>query len=178
MAWLDRAAGAALEALSPSPLVAEHDRPLQLRTALPALWLMPEQMQLYEGLGEPFELKLQVLSSSAHMDIRSLIGEELTLRLRQPGGGYRSWNGYVLAAAQAGSNGGLARYDKKIAGLWNARLNGERVSFVIVDDSGSLETNLYFDGRVEGDVIDGVIQRGIGNERREIKWRATRIAGS
>ena len=73
---------------------------------------------------------------------------------------------------------GLARYDKKIAGLWNARLNGERVSFVIVDDSGSLETNLYFEGRVAGDVIDGVIQRGIGNERREIKWRATRIAGS
>ena len=72
---------------------------------------------------------------------------------------------------------GLARYDKKIAGLWNARLNGERVSFVIVDDSGSLETNLYFEGRVAGDVIDGVIQRGIGNERREIKWRATRIAG-
>jgi len=71
---------------------------------------------------------------------------------------------------------GLARYDKKIAGLWNARLRGERVTFVIVDDSGTVETNLYFEGRVSGDVIDGVIQRGIGNERREIKWRATRMA--
>ncbi len=74
---------------------------------------------------------------------------------------------------------GLARYDQKIAGLWNAKLSGERVSFVIVDDSGPVETNLYFDGRVDSDVIDGVIRRGIGNERREIKWRATRIgAGS
>ena len=73
---------------------------------------------------------------------------------------------------------GLARYDKKIAGLWNAKLSGERVSFVIVDDSGPVETNLYFDGRVAGDVIDGVIHRGVGKDRREIKWRATRIAES
>ena len=73
---------------------------------------------------------------------------------------------------------GLARYDKKIAGLWNAKLSGERVSFVIVDDSGTIETNLYFEGRVSGDAIEGVIHRGIGNERREIKWRATRVAGS
>lgn len=73
---------------------------------------------------------------------------------------------------------GLARYDKKIAGLWNARLNGEQVSFVIVDDSGTIETNLYFDGRVAGDVIDGVVRRGIGNEQKELKWRAARIAGA
>lgn len=73
---------------------------------------------------------------------------------------------------------GLARYDKKIAGLWNARLRGDRVSFVIVDDSGSLETNLYFEGRISGDVIEGTIQRGIGKEQKEIKWRATRVAAA
>ena len=42
---------------------------------------------------------------------------------------------------------GLVRYDKKVAGLWNAKLCGDRINFVIVDDSGSVETNLYFDGR-------------------------------
>lgn len=73
---------------------------------------------------------------------------------------------------------GLARYDKKIAGLWNARLSGEHVSFVIVDDSGTIETNLYLDGRVSGDVIDGVVRRGIGDEQKELKWRAARIAGA
>ncbi len=72
---------------------------------------------------------------------------------------------------------GLARYDKKIAGLWNAKLSGERVSFVIVDDSGPVETNLYLDGRVAGDVIEGVLRRGIGKDQKEIKWRATRVAG-
>ena len=57
---------------------------------------------------------------------------------------------------------GLARYDKKVAGLWNAKLRGDRVSFVMVDDSGPVETNLYFDGQVAGDVIEGVVRRGIG----------------
>ena len=43
---------------------------------------------------------------------------------------------------------GLARYEKKVAGLWNPKLSGEHIEFVIVDDSGTIDTNLYFDGRV------------------------------
>lgn len=72
---------------------------------------------------------------------------------------------------------GLARYDnKKVAGLWNARLRGDRVQFVIVDDSGTIETNLYFEGRASGDTIEGVIKRGIGKDEKPIRWRATRVA--
>ena len=72
---------------------------------------------------------------------------------------------------------GLARYDnKKVAGLWNARLRGDRVQFVIVDDSGTIETNLYFEGRASGDTIEGVIKRGIGKDEKPIQWRATRVA--
>jgi ubiquinone/menaquinone biosynthesis C-methylase UbiE len=71
---------------------------------------------------------------------------------------------------------GLARYDKKVAGLWNARLSGDHINFVIVDDSGAVETNLYFDGRISGDAIEGVIKRGVGSDEQQIKWRATRIA--
>jgi hypothetical protein len=73
---------------------------------------------------------------------------------------------------------GLVRYDKKITGLWNARLSGDRISFVIVDDSGPVETNLYFDGRIAGDAIEGVIRRGIGGDQQQIKWRANRIASA
>ena len=57
---------------------------------------------------------------------------------------------------------GFVRYDKKITGLWNVRLSGDRINFVIVDDTGPVETNLYFDGRVAGDAIEGVIRRGVG----------------
>jgi len=71
---------------------------------------------------------------------------------------------------------GVVRYDKKITGLWNARLSGDQISFVVVDDSGPVETNLYFDGRISGDTIEGVIKRGIGGDQRQIKWRANRIA--
>lgn len=72
---------------------------------------------------------------------------------------------------------GLVRYDKKVAGLWNASLRGDRVQFTIVDDGGALDTNLYFDGRVTADVIEGVILRGVGTDQQKINWRATRVAG-
>lgn len=110
MTPLDQAAGEALAVLSPFALIAEHERLLQLRTALPALWLVPETLHLYEACGEPFEMTLDALSTSAHVDIRALVGEQISVRLRQADGSYRPWHGYVLATAQAGSNGGLARY--------------------------------------------------------------------
>ena len=70
---------------------------------------------------------------------------------------------------------GLARYDKKVAGLWNAKLSGERINFVIVDDSGSLDSNLYFDGKVSADGMEGTIVRGVGADQKQIPWRATRL---
>ncbi|MDP2708015.1 MAG: methyltransferase domain-containing protein, partial [Burkholderiales bacterium] len=73
---------------------------------------------------------------------------------------------------------GLVRYGKKITSLWNARLSGDHISFVVVDDSGPVETNLYFDGRVAGDAIEGVIRRGVGSGQQQIKWRANRIASA
>jgi len=73
---------------------------------------------------------------------------------------------------------GVVRYDKKMTGLWNARLSGGHISFVVVDDSGPVETNLYFDGRVAGDAIEGVVRRGVGSDQQQIKWRANRIASA
>ena len=71
---------------------------------------------------------------------------------------------------------GLTRYDKKVAGLWNARLSGDRINFVIVDDSGEIDSNLYFDGKVTAGAMEGSIARGIGTDRTQIPWRAARIA--
>lgn len=71
---------------------------------------------------------------------------------------------------------GVVRHDRKMTGLWNARLSGEHISFVVVDDSGPVESNLYFDGRVAGDAIEGVVRRGVGSGQQQIKWRANRIA--
>lgn len=70
---------------------------------------------------------------------------------------------------------GLARYEKKVAGLWNPRLTGDRIEFVLVDDSGPLETNLYFDGKVTGDTMEGTLARGVGGDQKQIPWRAVRV---
>jgi SAM-dependent methyltransferase len=70
---------------------------------------------------------------------------------------------------------GLARYDKKVAGLWNPKLSGSHIEFVIVDDSGALDSNLYFDGKVANDAMEGMIVRGVGSDQKQIPWHAMRV---
>jgi type VI secretion system secreted protein VgrG len=95
-------------------LLGEHDRLLQVRTALPALALLPEALHGVESVNAPgldgFAFELDALSTNAHFELKRLIGEQITVRLRQLDGSYRALHGYVTAAAQLGGNGGLARY--------------------------------------------------------------------
>jgi hypothetical protein len=60
--------------------------------------------------------------------------------------------------------------------VWEPKIEGDRLSFVIVDTTDrENEAMLYFSGRVAGEVIDGVLARGVGSERTAIKWRAARV---
>lgn len=71
---------------------------------------------------------------------------------------------------------GLARVDGQVTQLWQPRLTGDRLSFVVVDSSDrENEASLYFDGKVGADEIDGEIRRGVGNEQTRIEWRAVRV---
>jgi hypothetical protein len=71
---------------------------------------------------------------------------------------------------------GLARIDGQVTQLWEAKLTGERLSFVLVDSADrENEASLYFDGRVIGNAIDGEIRRGVGNSQTRIKWQATKV---
>ena len=59
--------------------------------------------------------------------------------------------------------------------VWEPKLTGDRVSFVIVDTTDrENEAMLYFEGRVAGDVMDGVLARGVGSERATFNWRAVK----
>ncbi len=49
-------------------------------------------------------------STNAHLELKALIGEQMSLRLMTATGRYRTWHGYVARAAQLGADGGLARY--------------------------------------------------------------------
>ena len=91
-------------------LLDQRHRLMQVHTALPALSLIAERMVLRESVSQPFELQLQCLSTTAHLALKTLIGEQISLSLLQSDGAYVPWHGYVFAAAQLGSNGGVARY--------------------------------------------------------------------
>lgn len=72
---------------------------------------------------------------------------------------------------------GLARIDGQVAQMWEARLSGDRLSFVIVDaEDRENEASLYFEGRVSGDRIEGEITRGVGNAQTRIKWQAVKVS--
>lgn len=70
-----------------------------------------------------------------------------------------------------------ARLDGVPAQVWEARLESDRLSFIIVDSSGAQgEAGLYFEGRVRGNVIEGTVARGVGRARSAAKWLAERLA--
>jgi len=60
--------------------------------------------------------------------------------------------------------------------VWDARLESDRVSFVIVADLDSDdEASLYFEGRVIPSAIEGTVARGVGTARSTGRWRAERL---
>jgi type VI secretion system secreted protein VgrG len=83
---------------------------MQMATALPHLALLPERAVMRDAVSQPFELVVDAVSTSAHFEIKEVIGEQMSLRLLQPDGTYKPWHGYVVEAAQLGADGGLARY--------------------------------------------------------------------
>lgn len=71
---------------------------------------------------------------------------------------------------------GFARFDGRHAQVWESRLSGDRLSFVIVDDRDrDNEASLYFQGRVSGDVIEGQFSHGTGSTQTVHNWRAVRV---
>ena len=69
-----------------------------------------------------------------------------------------------------------ARLDGVPTQVWDARLEGDRLSFALVDSTDrENESTLYFDGRVAGAVIEGDLVSGVGAARRALRWRAVRV---
>ena len=59
--------------------------------------------------------------------------------------------------------------------MWEARLQGDRLSFVIVEHLGTeREAGLYFEGRVTATAIEGTARRGVGAAPEVLAWRARR----
>ena len=70
---------------------------------------------------------------------------------------------------------GHGKFGGRHAQIWEARLSGDQLNFVMVDDRDrENEAALYFEGRVNGDVIEGRVRRGTGNVQTAHNWRAVR----
>ena len=71
---------------------------------------------------------------------------------------------------------GHARLNGVPSQVWEMKLVGDRLSFVVVDSTDrENEASFYFDGRVSGDVIEGELTRGVGAGRSVTRWRAVRV---
>jgi hypothetical protein len=84
-------------------------------------------------------------------------GREWLLNLEQQ---YQQIRGGVTAS---GSGGFMPAFE--------ARLNGERIYFVLVDN----DVSHRYEGEVRGDVIEGVVRSGYGPKLNERPWRAQRV---
>ena len=74
---------------------------------------------------------------------------------------------------------GFARFDGQPGGLWEPKLEGDRIRFVVVDSRDrDNEATLYFDGRVAGDAMEGEVVRDVGNQQARFKWRAAKRGAS
>jgi type VI secretion system secreted protein VgrG len=105
------------------------------------LGLLVERFTGTESLNALFEFHIDCISAAAHLPLKGLIGEPVALRVLQSGSSdarlglassYRTWHGLVTAAAELGSDGGLARYRLTLQ-PWFALLGLRRDSHVFQD---------------------------------------------
>jgi len=151
-------------------LLDQHGRMLQVETALPSLALIPERLVMREAVSQPFELALDALSTSAHFELKGLIGEQISVRLLQPDGSYRPWHGYVVQASQMGSDGGLARY-RLVMRPWLSLLAYRSDCFVYQDkDARQIIDEVFHDHaqtNVRWEVTESLRMRSLCTQYRE-----------
>ncbi|MCI3951721.1 MAG: methyltransferase, partial [Burkholderiales bacterium] len=70
---------------------------------------------------------------------------------------------------------GLVKVDTRTAQFRNARLQGDRISFSVIEYSGMGNVQHDYTGRVNGDVMAGTVKRS--DAGGEEKWSAKRVAG-
>jgi SAM-dependent methyltransferase len=68
---------------------------------------------------------------------------------------------------------GGARVSGGYLPAFEARLAGERIAFILVDE----HTSYRFEGRVSANAMEGTVRWGFGPRQEEGTWKATRITG-
>ena len=90
--------------------VTQKNRKIQVFTSLGEDTLLFYQMHGREGLSEPFEYSVELVSEDRAIDPEKLLGEPLTIRLQLEDGNWRYFHGFVSRFGQWGDLNGLSRY--------------------------------------------------------------------
>jgi len=132
--------------------------------------LAVERIEGREGVNELFAFDVDALSTSAHLDLSSFIGEELTIGLLQPDGSRRAWHGLCMAASWLGADGGVARYRLRLEPAL-ALLALRRDSYIFQDqDARGIVTELlrdYPQVRFDFDIAQPLAVRPVCTQYRE-----------
>jgi type VI secretion system secreted protein VgrG len=116
------------------PRFTQDTRLLRITTPLGLDQVLAECMQGDEHLSRGFCFEVSVLSTDAHIPLRSLIGQPALLELLTalPGLQWRPFHGHIASAQLVGANGGFARYVLSIE-PWSAFMAHGRDSRIFQD---------------------------------------------
>ncbi|PMS18379.1 type VI secretion system tip protein VgrG [Trinickia dabaoshanensis] len=90
---------------------AQHNRLIKLDTPLGEDWLVPLQARGTSKLGRNYEFVVDAASARGdRIDLKTLIGQPVTLWLQQTDGSYLPHHGYVQAFSRLGGDGALTYY--------------------------------------------------------------------
>lgn len=120
------------------------------------------------------DVKVTVRKNVMYWVVPAKIDGRWRLQLPLPGGA-QTWDLDIRQKYQE-IDGTVRAGDRPPGGMWQASLRGDRVSFVLVDNTDrEQEANLYFDGVVKGGVMEGEMRRGVGSVQTRHAWRAERV---
>lgn len=129
------------------PRFTQDTRLLRMNTPLGPGKLLVECFRGDEGLSKGFCFEVSLLSTDAHIALKSLLGQPVLLELLTVSAStkWRPFHGYVTAARCAGANGGFARYTVTIE-PWTAFLKIGRDSRMFPDKTVFQILDAVFDG--------------------------------
>ena len=112
----------------------QTERMIRLTTPLGPTQLLAESFKGTEGLSEGFRFEIIALSTNAHLELKTLLGQPILLELltAQSRSKLRPFHGHITHIETVGSNGGMARY-KLIVEPWLAFLAYRRDSTTYQD---------------------------------------------
>src|SRR5271165_6671793 len=130
--------------------------PITLTTPLGADVLLPEGFTAWEGVSKMFQLRLDAVAehaSNVHFD--KVLGQSVTVEVKIPGGGSRTWNGIVSRIVQGDRTIDFTAYTLEVVPkLWlltrtaRSRIYQQKTVPEIIKD---VLANVDFSLQVQGD---------------------------